>query len=49
MLASLLFGLDYDLRGFKDQMLVSETLPTTTNAYSRLLSSMLGQKSILTR
>lgn len=48
MLASLLFCLDYDLRGFKDLMLVSETLPTTTNAYSRLLSSTLGQKSIVT-
>ena len=45
MIASLLFGLDSDLRGFKDQILASETLPTAANAYSRLLSSLLGQNS----
>jgi hypothetical protein len=48
MIASLLFGLDSDLRGFKDQILASETLPTTANTYSRLLHSSLGQHSTVT-
>ena len=34
MIASLLSSLDSDLCGFKDQILVSETLPTAINAYS---------------
>jgi hypothetical protein len=45
MIASLFSGLDSDLRGFKDQILASETLPTAANAYSRLLRSSLGQNS----
>ena len=45
MIASLLFGLNTDLRSFKDQILASETLPTATNVYSRLLRSSLGQHS----
>ena len=48
MIASLLSGLDSDLRGFKDQILASETLPTAVNAYSRLLHSSLGQNSLVT-
>jgi len=48
MIASLLFGLDSDLRGFKDQILASETLPTTANTNSRLLHSSLGQHSTVT-
>ena len=34
MIASLLSSLDSNLCGFKDQILVSETLPTAINAYS---------------
>lgn len=34
MVASLLSGLGHDLRGFKDQILASETLPTAIIAYS---------------
>lgn len=49
MVASLLFGLDSDLKGFKDQILASETLPTAANAYSRLSRSSLGQSSHLPR
>ncbi|KAG5553195.1 hypothetical protein RHGRI_011155 [Rhododendron griersonianum] len=45
MLASLLFGLDSELRGFKDQILASETLPMAANAYSHLSRSSLGQSS----
>ena len=45
MIAFLLSGLDSKLRGFKDQILASETLPTAANAYSRLLCSSLGQNS----
>jgi hypothetical protein len=33
MIVSLLSGLDYDLQGFKEQILASETLLTTANAY----------------
>jgi hypothetical protein len=47
MIASLLFGLDSGLRGFKDQILASETLPSAANAYSRLLRSSLGQNLLL--
>ena len=43
MMASLLSGLDPELRGFKDQILASDTLPSAANAYSRLLRSSLGQ------
>ena len=32
----------------KFQILASQTLPTTVNAYSRLLHSSLGQNSIVT-
>ena len=45
MMAFILMGLDYDLQGFKDQILASETLPSAANAYSRLLRSCLGQAS----
>jgi hypothetical protein len=45
MITSLLSYLDSDLRGFKDQFLASETLPTAANAYSRLLCSSLEQNS----
>ena len=45
MIAFLLSGLDSKLRGFKDQILASETLPTAANAYSRLLRSSLEQNS----
>ena len=45
MIAFLLSSLDSKLRGFKDQILASETLPTAANAYSRLLCSSLGQNS----
>ncbi|KAF7136371.1 hypothetical protein RHSIM_Rhsim08G0157900 [Rhododendron simsii] len=45
MLASLLFGVDSDLKRFKDQILASETLPTATNAYSCPSRSSLGQSS----
>ena len=48
MIASFLSHLDYDLRGFKYWILASETLPTTTNAYSPLWYSSLGQNSIVT-
>ena len=44
MITSLLTILDSDLRGFKDQILASETLPTTANAYSQLLHSIIGIK-----
>ncbi|KAL7000749.1 hypothetical protein U1Q18_052372 [Sarracenia purpurea var. burkii] len=43
LIASLLSGLDYDLHGFKDQILASETLHAASNAYSWLLCSLLGQ------
>ncbi|KAF7119628.1 hypothetical protein RHSIM_Rhsim13G0000300 [Rhododendron simsii] len=49
MVASLLFGLDTDLSGFKDQILAGETLPTAANAYSRLSRSSLGQSSNVPR
>ena len=39
----LLSGLDFDLRGFKDQILASANLPKAANAYSQLLCSILGQ------
>ena len=48
MIASLLSGLDIDLRAFKDQILASETLSTATNAYSQLLHSLLRQNFIVT-
>ncbi|KAF9605352.1 hypothetical protein IFM89_016487 [Coptis chinensis] len=44
-IATLLHGLDQELKGFKDQILASESLPTAANAYSRLLRSSLGQSS----
>ncbi|KAF9603065.1 hypothetical protein IFM89_033790 [Coptis chinensis] len=44
-IATLLRGLDQELKGFKDQILASESLPTAANAYSRLLRSSLGQSS----
>lgn len=48
MIVSLLFGLDSDPCGFKDQILASETLPATTNAHSRLFRSSLRQHSTVT-
>ncbi|XP_057476386.1 uncharacterized protein LOC130764266 [Actinidia eriantha] len=47
MIASLLYGLDPELHGFKDQILASETLPTAANAYSWLSRSSLGQPSLV--
>ncbi|KAF6135998.1 hypothetical protein GIB67_006890 [Kingdonia uniflora] len=47
MVASLLFGLDPSLRGYKDQILASETLPTVVSAYSRLARSSLGQSTVV--
>ena len=47
MITSLLTILDSDLRGFKDQILASETLTTTANAYSQLLHSIIGDKTAL--
>ena len=48
MIASLLFGLDSEVCGFKDQNLASETLPTATNVYSRWLRSSFGQNTTST-
>ncbi|KAF9619266.1 hypothetical protein IFM89_006453 [Coptis chinensis] len=45
IIARLLNGLDPSLHGFKDQILVNDTLRTTANAYSQLLRSSLGNTS----
>ena len=47
MIVSMLSSLDSDLRGFKDQILASKTIPAVANAYSCLLHSSLDQSTIV--